>query len=234
MKKALIILHQKRSICGDVGIKLKERDYILDIRRPSIGDRLPENLNHHDIVVIFGGPMSVNNDQDFIKYEIEWLKIVIESGKPFLGICLGAQMLVKYLGGEVVKNKENFAEVGFYKIFPTEKGRKIFENQQIFYQWHDEGFDLPNNSVLLATGDRFVNQAFKYNNCYAVQFHPEVNFSLHLRWLFFVLLTKPKRLMLKGSQNVFYQLLLRIRYNKSISNWLDNFIDNYLLKNTSI
>ena len=148
MKKALIILHQKRSICGAVGIKLKERGYILDIRRPSIGDGLPENLNHHDIVVIFGGPMSVNDDQNFIKYEIEWLKIVIESGKPFLGICLGAQMLVKHLGGEVVKNKEEFAEVGFYKIFPTEKGRKIFENQQIFYQWHDEGFDLPHNSVL--------------------------------------------------------------------------------------
>ena len=93
---------------------------------------------------------------------------------------------------------------------------------------------MPNNSVLLATGDRFINQAFKYNNCYAVQFHPEVNFSLHLRWLFFVLLTNPKRLMLKGTQNLFYQLLLRIRYNNGISNWLDNFIDNYLLKNISI
>ena len=75
MKKALIILHQKRSTSGDVGIKLKERGYILDIRRPSIGDRLPENLNHHDIVVIFGGPMSVNDDLNFIKYEIEWIDI---------------------------------------------------------------------------------------------------------------------------------------------------------------
>ena len=72
------------------------------------------------------------------------------------------------------------------------------------------GFNLPKDSILLATGDRFNNQAFKYNNCYALQFHPEVNFLLHLRWLFFVLLTNPKKLMLKGSQNIFYQLLLRI------------------------
>ena len=78
MKKALLILHQKRSICGDVGNKLKERGYSLDIRKPSIGDKLPENLNNHDIVVIFGGPMSVNDDLNFIKYEIEWLRIVIE------------------------------------------------------------------------------------------------------------------------------------------------------------
>ena len=234
MKRALLILHQKRSISGEVGIKLKERGYSLDIRRPSIGDKLPENLNHHDIIVIFGGPMSANDDLNFIKYEIDWLKIVIESGKPFLGICLGAQMLVKHLGGEVTKNTEDLAEVGFYKIFPTEDGKNMFANQQIFYQWHNEGFNLPKDSILLATGDRFKNQAFKYNNCYALQFHPEVNFLLHLRWLFFVLLTNPKKLMLKGSQNIFYQLILRIRYNNVISNWLDNFIDNYLLKNTSI
>ena len=69
MKKALLILHQKRSNCGEVGLKLKERGYSLDIRTPSIGDKLPENLNHHDIVVIFGGPMSANDDLNFIKYQ---------------------------------------------------------------------------------------------------------------------------------------------------------------------
>jgi len=231
MKKALLILHQKRSISGNVGIKLKKRGYSLDIRRPSIGDELPNNLDNHDIIVIFGGPMSVNDDLSFIKNEIEWLKIVVESEKPFLGICLGAQMLVKYLGGEVIKNNEGFSEIGFYKIFPTEKGKKMFEDQQIFYQWHSEGFQLPKNSDLLATGDRFINQAFKYNNCYALQFHPEVNFLLHLRWLFYVILTNPKKLILKGSQNILYQLYLRFKHNKSISVWLDHFLDNFFLKN---
>ena len=81
MKKALLILHQKRSISGNVGIKLKKRGYSLDIRRPSIGDELPNNLDNHDIIVIFGGPMSVNDDLSFIKNEIEWLKIVVESEK---------------------------------------------------------------------------------------------------------------------------------------------------------
>ena len=231
MKKALLIVHQRRSLPGDIGIKLLKRGYALDTRTPSIGDSLPKKLDDYNIIIIFGGPMSVNDEKDFIKYEIEWLKIVIKSGKPFLGICLGAQMLVKCLGGEVIKNKEELAEVGFYNIFPTNNGKKIFKKQQIFFQWHNEGFNLPKDSELLATGDRFYNQAFKYKNCYALQFHPEVNFYLHLRWLFFILLTNPKKLMVKGAQNIFYQLLMRIRHNKNISNWLDNFIDNYLLKN---
>ena len=98
MKKALLILHQKRSKPGDIGNKLINRGYILDIRRPSQGDLLPENLEEHSLVIIFGGPMSVNDiEYDFIKYEMNWLNIVIKSGKPFLGICLGAQILAKYL-----------------------------------------------------------------------------------------------------------------------------------------
>ena len=102
MKKALLILHQKKSQPGDIGNKLEERGYLLDIRKPCLGDKLPNNLNEHSLVVIFGGPMSVNDTNlDYIKYEMNWLRIVIESGKPFLGICLGAQMLAKYLGGKV-------------------------------------------------------------------------------------------------------------------------------------
>ena len=101
----------------------------------------------------------------------------------------------------------------------------------LFFQFHDEGFEIPPNSDLLATGDRFKNQAFKYKNCYGFQFHPEVNFYLHLRWLFFILIYNPKKLFVKGAQNILIQLFFRFRYNKTISLWLDDFLDNYLLKN---
>jgi GMP synthase (glutamine-hydrolysing) len=84
MKKALIILHQKRSITGDIGNKLKARGYSLDIRRPCCGESLPVNLDNHALVVILGGPISVNDDCEYKDYEIAWLKIVLESNKPFL------------------------------------------------------------------------------------------------------------------------------------------------------
>ena len=231
MKKALIILHQKRSITGDIGNKLKARGYDLDIRRPCCGESLPVNLDNHALVVILGGPISVNDDCEYKDYEIDWLKVVLESGKPFLGICLGAQMLAKYLGCKIEKNDSKLSEIGFFSIEPTELGHKLFKDQKTFYQFHDEGFELPSNSKLLAIGKRFKHQAFQYKNCYAFQFHPEVNLYLHLRWLFFVLLYKPRKFFLPGAQNILYQLYLRFKHNKSVSIWLDHFLDNFLLKN---
>ena len=229
MKKVLYVLHQKTSVAGDIGKKFKDRGYLEEIIRPPLGDRLPEDLSKYSAIVIFGGPMSVNDDDQFIKDEIEWMAKVIKSKIPFLGICLGAQILAKYLGCDVVKNEKDLAEIGFYKIKPVGEGDNIFKNQNVFYQFHTEGFELPEGCQLLARGEIFKNQAFRYENCYALQFHPEVNMIVHLRWLFLVLIKKPKVLFINGSQNLFYQLYLRLKYNKSVSIWLDSFLDNYLL-----
>ena len=231
MKKALLVMHQNRSQPGDIGKKLIERGYVLDIRKPCVGDNLPNNLDDHSLVVIFGGPMSVNDSNyEFLDYEMDWLKVVIESGKPFLGICLGAQMLAKHLGGSVKKIDCNSSEIGFYEILPTNSGVDIFDDQKFFFQWHSEGFNLPQNSTLLASGKKFKVQAFQHKNCYAIQFHPEVNFKLHLRWLYIVIFSSPNRLFVKGSQNLIYQIYLRIKYNNKISKWLDTFLDQYFLK----
>ena len=229
MKKVLYVLHQKTSVAGDIGNKFKDRGYLEEFIRPPLGDRLPEDLSKYSAIVIFGGPMSVNDDDQFIKDEIEWMEKVIKSKIPFLGICLGAQILAKYLGCDVVKNEKDLAEIGFYEIKPVGEGDNIFKNQNVFYQFHTEGFELPEGCQLLARGEIFKNQAFRYENCYALQFHPEVNLFVHLRWLFLILIKKPKVLFLNGSQNLFYQLYLRFKYNKAVSIWLDSFLDNYLL-----
>ena len=230
MKTALFILHQQTSEAGDIANKLKIRGFNFEIRRPSLGDSLPTNLNNFSAIVVFGGPKSANDNDEFMKKEIDWIGQVLQSEVPFLGICLGAQILVKYLGCKVEKNPNEISEIGFYKIQPTENGIKMFQSQDVFYQFHTEGFELPSGCELLAKGDIFTNQAFRYKNCYGLQFHPEVNIYLHLKWLFLVLTKRPHILFKKGAQNIFYQLWLRIKYNSSISRWLDNFLDNYLLK----
>jgi len=229
MKKVLYVLHQKTSVTGDVGNKFKKRGFLEEIVYPPLGGTLPDDLTKYSAIVIFGGPMSVNDDKQFIRDEIKWMEKVIESKIPFLGICLGAQILAKYLGCDVVKNKNNLAEIGFYEIEPVGEGDNIFKGQSIFYQFHTEGFEIPNGCQLIARGEVFKTQAFKYQNCYALQFHPEVNFFVHLRWLFLVLIKKPQVLFHKGSQNLLYQLYFRFKHNKSVSKWLDSFLDNYLL-----
>tara|TARA_B100000989_G_scaffold157833_1_gene117869 strand:+ start:204 stop:890 length:687 start_codon:yes stop_codon:yes gene_type:complete len=225
-KTALIVVHQKRSSTGDVGLKLRNRGYKLDIRRPVLGEKLPDTMHKHDIAVIYGGPPSANDDTDYIKYEINWISNVLKDDKPFLGICLGAQMLAKNLGGEIKRSDDRSIEVGFYDLKPTGCGHQIFKHQKTFFQWHREGFRTPTDCEVLAEGDMFRENAFRYGKAYGIQFHPEVNFKMHSMWLHYAgYMTKER-----GAQERYHQMNLRQKHAKKISMWLDTFIDNYLIK----
>ncbi|MGA8294443.1 MAG: glutamine amidotransferase, partial [Rhodoplanes sp.] len=90
-KPVLIILHQEHSTPGRVGQHFKACGVPMDVRRPRFGERLPETLAEHAGVVVFGGPMSANDPDDFVRYEIDWLAVPLREQKPLLGICLGAQ-----------------------------------------------------------------------------------------------------------------------------------------------
>tara|TARA_B100001057_G_scaffold364458_1_gene367287 strand:+ start:3241 stop:3927 length:687 start_codon:yes stop_codon:yes gene_type:complete len=225
-KTALIVVHQKRSSTGDVGRKLINRGYKLDIRRPVFGEKLPDTMDNHDLAVIYGGPPSANDDMDYIKYEVDWISKVLKDDKPFLGICLGGQMLAKNLGGEIKRSQDHSIEVGFYDLKPKGIGHKIFKHQKTFFQWHREGFRTPQNCEVLAEGDRFRENAFRYGKAYGIQFHPEVNLKMHSMWLHYAgYMTKEK-----GAQARYHQMNLRQKHAKKISMWLDTFIDNYLIK----
>ena len=225
-KTVLIVVHQKRSSTGDVGLKLRNRGYKLDIRRPVLGEKLPNTMDEHDMAVIYGGPPSANDDTDYIKYEINWISNVLRDDKPFLGICLGAQMLAKNLGGEIKRSDDRSIEVGFYDLKPTGCGHQIFKHQKTFFQWHREGFRTPTDCEVLAEGDMFRENAFRYGKAYGIQFHPEVNFKMHSMWLHYAgYMTKER-----GAQERYHQMNLRQKHAKKISMWLDTFIDNYLIK----
>jgi GMP synthase (glutamine-hydrolysing) len=94
----LIILHQEHSTPGRVGYSLRQLGYSLDVRRPRFGDPLPVTLRDHAAAIIFGGPMSANDEDDFIRREIDWIAVPLKEDKPFLGICLGAQMCARARG----------------------------------------------------------------------------------------------------------------------------------------
>ncbi|MBT6198607.1 MAG: hypothetical protein HOI06_07430, partial [Pelagibacteraceae bacterium] len=132
MKKVLYVLHQKTSVTGDIGHKFKERGFEADIIRPPLGDNLPDNLSTYSAIVVFGGPMSVNDDEDFIKEEIKWMKRVIDSDIPYLGICLGAQILAKYLGCDVVKNKMISLKLVFLRLSQLEMVLKCLKIKIFF------------------------------------------------------------------------------------------------------
>ena len=67
----LIVMHQETSSPGRVGHALRQRGYPLDMRRPRLGDPLPETMAAHAGAIYFGGPMSANDSDDFVRREIE-------------------------------------------------------------------------------------------------------------------------------------------------------------------
>jgi GMP synthase (glutamine-hydrolysing) len=182
-KPVLIVVHQRHSSPGHVGNWFRAHGFLLDIRRPALGDPLPETLEHHTGAIIFGGPQSANDLNDFIRIETEWISVPLREEKPFLGICLGAQMLARHLGGEVGFDPEAHAEIGYYPVRPTPEGEALMAWPERVYQWHREGFTLPSGATLLARGERFENQAFRYGPAaFGVQFHPEITHALVNRW----------------------------------------------------
>jgi anthranilate/para-aminobenzoate synthase component II len=110
----LIVLHQESSTPGRLGHALSQRGVPLDVRRPRYGDPLPDTLAEHSGAIIFGGPMSANDEDEFVRREIDWTAVPLAEKKPFLGICLGAQMLARQLGGKVCPHPHGHAEIGYY------------------------------------------------------------------------------------------------------------------------
>lgn len=224
-KRILIIVHQETSSPGRVGQTLERRGFELDIRRPRFGDPMPDTLDAHAGAIIFGGPMSANDPDDFIKREIDWINVPLKEEKPFLGICLGAQMMAKTLGGSVSPNEKGEAEVGYYSLQPTAAGEKLMSWPKHVYQWHREGFDLPGESEHLAAGELYPNQAFRVGkSAYGIQFHPELTLAMMCRWT----VLGAERMSMPGAQQRPAHMRGRALYDHQTRAWLETFIDLWL------
>jgi len=221
-KKILVVLHQELSSPGRVGQILQRSGYTLDIRRPPLGDPLPETLAEHEGAVVFGGPMSANDHDEFVKREIDWLSVPLKENKPFLGICLGAQMLVKHLGGVVKSHDDGLVEIGWYPLRATDEGRKLMHWPEMVYQFHREGFSLPADAQLLAGGESYPNQAFRYgDNAWGIQFHAELTRAMMQRWV----VRGAQRFVLPGAQPARDHLGGRFIWDTHLRQWLVEFLD---------
>ncbi len=229
-KPVLIVLHQEHSTAGRVGRLLIERGHRLDIRRPPLGDPLPDTLADHAGAVIFGGPMSVNDPDDWLKRETEWIGTALNEKKPFLGLCLGAQLLVRHLGGRVDAHPQGRAEIGYYPIRPTADGAHVARQcgadwPAHVYQWHREGFDCPNGAAVLLEGDDFPVQAIKVGDAaFGLQFHPEVTHAMVYRWT----TRGAARLELPGAQQPQQHHEGRFMHDGAVAAWLGRFLGHWL------
>jgi GMP synthase (glutamine-hydrolysing) len=223
----LVVLHQECSTPGRVGNALRALGHRLDIRRPRFGDALPETLDEHAGAVIFGGPMSANDPDEFVRREIDWISVPLREQRPFLGICLGAQMLARQLGARVAPHREGRAEVGYYPIRPTQAGLALCPNwPDHVYHWHREGFELPDGAELLAEGGDFPVQAFQMGHAFGLQFHPDVTYAMMHRWT-----TRGyDRMDAPGARARHHHFEDRAVHDVTERAWLKAFLDDWLTR----
>jgi GMP synthase (glutamine-hydrolysing) len=139
-------------------------------------DGLPKNAG--DMLIVMGGPMSVNDPDSWITEETEFIRSVILAGKPVIGVCLGSQFMAKALGATVRPGKA--LEIGMTPVRLTAEAKHdpVFstlpESFEVF-EWHGEVFDLPKDCWPLAGSDIAPLQAFRYGiRAYGLLFHLEM------------------------------------------------------------
>ena len=156
------------------------------------GEKIPDDLNKFDAMFCMGGPMDT-----FMEKQYPWLveekkkikEFVVDLKKPYLGFCLGCQLLGEVIGGQVVKS--NPSEIGMMDINFT-KEKEVdnlfskFPNQIKSLQWHSyevQGIQNHKDVTLLASSPFTKFQIFKYqNHAYGIQFHIEIKNSTVNEW----------------------------------------------------
>lgn len=225
-RRYLAIVHQATSVTGRIGQRMTVRGYREVVARPCCGEDLTCDPSSFDAVIVFGGPQSAYDDLDGIRFEHAFARKAVDAGVPFLGVCLGAQILASAYGAPVKLHPEGQSEIGYYPVHPTAAGTDLFPETLHVYHWHKDGFGIPDGGTLLARGGgAFPNQAFKMNDkTYGIQFHPEVTGAMQKRWRKYAenWRVRPGAQM-DHMQQAYYQ-----RYHNPLGRWLDGFLDTWL------
>jgi len=157
-------------------------------------DRVFHSPEDYGGIFVFGGPDSANDETEKMIKEINGVKEFLAKRIPYFGVCLGLQVMVKALGGNVKKNP--IKEIGWrdpkeriFKVSLTDEGKKdpIFEgigSDFDVFQLHGETVELTQQMKLLGTGEYCTNQIVKYGeNAYGFQGHIELSPEIFYTWI---------------------------------------------------
>lgn len=227
--RIIAVHHSRDSTPGKVGERLRARGFEIDARTPCHGDSLPGNMFGYAAAIVFGGAQSANDDHDpGIRAELDWIEsTLLPSGKPALGICLGAQQIARVLGARVSPHPDARVEIGYFEVRPTGRCPTFLAAPTMFYQWHREMFEIPRDAAHLAEGTVFPGQAFRYGqNVYGVGYHPEMTRAMIESWCGSE--EGSPRLDHPDAQGREAQLEGYARYSDASDRWLDAFLEGFL------
>jgi GMP synthase-like glutamine amidotransferase len=181
MKRVLFIQNGEYDAPGLFATVLRDRGVALDIVNAGCGEPTPSNMEPWAGLAVGGGGMSVYEAEchPFLRDGEALIRAARASGKPVLGMCLGAQLMASALGGKVFPNRAK--EIGFHDVrfTPAAEQDALWKGHTRTFQpvqWHGDTFSLPNGAVLLASSDLTENQLFRVDEAsYGFQFHLEID-----------------------------------------------------------
>ncbi len=192
MKNVIVLQHIKIEDPGYIkDLMIKDNVNLTTIELDE-GENIPKDLNNFDAMFCMGGPMDTWMEKDYPWLVEEKKKIkefVVELKKPYLGFCLGCQLLGEVIGGKVVRSEPS--EIGILNIDFLENKNydnlfSSFPDQIKSLQWHSyEVQNLENNKdvTLIASSEVTKYQIFKYqNHAYGIQFHIEIKDTTVNEW----------------------------------------------------
>jgi GMP synthase (glutamine-hydrolysing) len=186
MKPILLIGHDKDERFGLAPASLA------DAGLDAIPHRQPGELPSLDDVsgvVVFGGEMNVDmiDRYPFLAEERSYVRKAVDARVPLLGICLGAQMLARAMDRKVYP--ADVRELGFNGLHVASEAEgdplfSVFREGDRVFHWHEDTFELPEGSTILATGEEVHLQAFRIGElAWGAQFHFEVDRGELEYWL---------------------------------------------------
>jgi GMP synthase (glutamine-hydrolysing) len=140
-------------------------------------------------VIVFGGTVNVDQvgDHPYLATVRRYTHEVVDRGVPYLGICLGSQILARALDVPVAPGP--LREVGFEEVRATEEAKEdpllsFLGDHEMVLHWHEDTHDLPPGATLLATNDRIPVQAYRVGErAWGIQFHLEADATEFDWWL---------------------------------------------------
>ena len=226
-QKIILVTHRPGPMADRASAHLADKGYTLEWCCPAAGQALPPIDSQVAGAVFYGGPQPVNEADryPFLKDEMDWIGRALTRDLPVLGFCLGAQLMAHHLGAAVGPHPEGIHEYGYYRILPTAAGGMVFDGELMVFQAHYHSFGLPAGTELLATGDNYPHQAFRFGQkAFGLQFHPEVTRAMLEQWVVNdrASLTKP------GACSAERQLRDNLLYGEPLGAWLFSFLDSWI------
>ncbi|WP_185738836.1 glutamine amidotransferase-related protein [Corynebacterium bovis] len=179
------------AVAERAGFRTEYRDVGSDVFRlddaTASADDLTE-LMEADLVVVLGAPLGLDDtgSYPYLDSEVELIRRRLAARRPVLGVCLGAQLMARALGG-TVSTPDRPMQIGWGSVTLTEAGRghavAELEDRPVLH-WHGDDIELPaEGATVLAYDDRCRVQAFATPAGLGVQFHPEFDWRRVERWL---------------------------------------------------